>query len=411
MQLLLLTSSGLFAQVGIGTVEPDASSLLDIVSDSKGFLMPRLTTVQRDAIEEAATGLMIYNSTLNDGQINIGTPLIPKWLGIKGQEGPSPTILSVSKGDDTATSSLLPVLVNGMTLSPPTGAYLISFNGEIASVQNFDTSVGALDVVAIYNQAKTYPGGVAHTLVFGNGEILTPGVYDVTGAPSVAGVLTLDGGGDPNALFIIRGTGAFTTGSGADIILTNGTVPCNVFWLSEGAMSTGANTKIKGTLIANNAAIALGANTKITGSLFSTIGAITMGADSVLSACPSSSLINYYSLNSFAIFTASGGISSCPTCYVTGNVGTALGAATDFPHLTGSIFYPGVTPIINSSTYSLYKNEVEILDSSRTIKSSTQVILQAKVDVTEGDEIQVRWRVSGGEGILHHRILYLIRSN
>jgi hypothetical protein len=47
--------------------------------------MPRLSTAQRDAILLPATGLMIYNYTLNDGQLNIGTPSVPNWVGLKGK--------------------------------------------------------------------------------------------------------------------------------------------------------------------------------------------------------------------------------------------------------------------------------------------------------------------------------------
>src|SRR5690606_37648456 len=49
--------------VGIGTTSPDASSLLSINSTAKGFLPPRMTTTQRDAIASPATGLQIYNTT------------------------------------------------------------------------------------------------------------------------------------------------------------------------------------------------------------------------------------------------------------------------------------------------------------------------------------------------------------
>jgi hypothetical protein len=35
---------------GIGTLTPDASSLLDITSTTKGILIPRMTKAQRDAI-------------------------------------------------------------------------------------------------------------------------------------------------------------------------------------------------------------------------------------------------------------------------------------------------------------------------------------------------------------------------
>lgn len=40
---------------------PDASALLDVKSTNKGFLPPRLTTLQRDAINNPAQGLIIYN--------------------------------------------------------------------------------------------------------------------------------------------------------------------------------------------------------------------------------------------------------------------------------------------------------------------------------------------------------------
>tara|TARA_B110000305_G_C19353372_1_gene595462 strand:- start:669 stop:1169 length:501 start_codon:yes stop_codon:yes gene_type:complete len=50
------------AQVGIGTTTPDASSVLDITSTTKGLLIPRMTVADRDAISPAATGLMVYQT-------------------------------------------------------------------------------------------------------------------------------------------------------------------------------------------------------------------------------------------------------------------------------------------------------------------------------------------------------------
>ena len=48
-------------KVGIGTDNPDMSATLEVYSSSTGFLPPRLTTEQRDAIENPAIGLMIFN--------------------------------------------------------------------------------------------------------------------------------------------------------------------------------------------------------------------------------------------------------------------------------------------------------------------------------------------------------------
>ena len=49
------------AQVGINTdgSSPDNSAILDIKSSLKGVLIPRVTQVQRTAIQGPATGLMV----------------------------------------------------------------------------------------------------------------------------------------------------------------------------------------------------------------------------------------------------------------------------------------------------------------------------------------------------------------
>lgn len=61
------------AQVGIGTTNPDDSAMLDIASTTKGFLPPRMTTVQRDAITTPASGLLIFNNTTNQLNYYNGT--------------------------------------------------------------------------------------------------------------------------------------------------------------------------------------------------------------------------------------------------------------------------------------------------------------------------------------------------
>lgn len=60
----MLITTNVFAQVGIGTVTPDASSILDISSTSQGLLTPRMTTTQRTAILTPADGLIVYDTEL-----------------------------------------------------------------------------------------------------------------------------------------------------------------------------------------------------------------------------------------------------------------------------------------------------------------------------------------------------------
>ena len=71
--LLLLATTQLQAQVGIGTSTPAASAKLEISSTTQGFLPPRMTTAQRDAISSPATGLTIYNTTLKSVEVYNGT--------------------------------------------------------------------------------------------------------------------------------------------------------------------------------------------------------------------------------------------------------------------------------------------------------------------------------------------------
>ena len=53
--------------VGIGTSNPDASSKLDVSSNTQGFLMPRMTLSQRDLIASPATGLLVFQTDNTPG--------------------------------------------------------------------------------------------------------------------------------------------------------------------------------------------------------------------------------------------------------------------------------------------------------------------------------------------------------
>ncbi|RDB06285.1 hypothetical protein DVG78_08450 [Runella aurantiaca] len=48
--------------VGIGTTKPDPSAILDLNSNTKGLLLPRMNQAQRDAIKNPAAGLVIFQT-------------------------------------------------------------------------------------------------------------------------------------------------------------------------------------------------------------------------------------------------------------------------------------------------------------------------------------------------------------
>ncbi len=61
-ELLRIKGNG---SVGIGTSSPNASALLDVSSTTKGVLIPRMTTTQRNAIVTPQTGLLVFDITTN----------------------------------------------------------------------------------------------------------------------------------------------------------------------------------------------------------------------------------------------------------------------------------------------------------------------------------------------------------
>jgi hypothetical protein len=223
------------------------------------------------------------------------------------------------------------------------GAITGSYNGTTYNSSSL-TVQARIDLLRVYihlddifvTQAST------HTPAFGSGETITPGVYSIGGAGSIVGALTLDGGGDPNAVFIMKFEGAFTVEAASTITLTNGTQVGNVFWIAQGAISVGTSSIIKGTLFAHPGAVTLGAGSTIEGRLLTSEGAITVEAGGVadmpgpstipiscLDGCTSAA-VDLRSLKDFAFFTSLGAVANAATSGIVGDIGTNGGAIGGF---------------------------------------------------------------------------------
>jgi len=82
--LAFATTLSVTAQVGIGTATPDASSALEISSTTQGFLLPRMTAAQQNAIAAPAQGLMVYCTncgTNGEAQLYNGA----SWVNLLGE--------------------------------------------------------------------------------------------------------------------------------------------------------------------------------------------------------------------------------------------------------------------------------------------------------------------------------------
>ena len=78
----VLVTASTFAQVGIGTNTPDASSILDITSTTGGLLTPRMTAAQRDAIATPSQGLIIFCTDCASGEGELQISLSSVWKNL-----------------------------------------------------------------------------------------------------------------------------------------------------------------------------------------------------------------------------------------------------------------------------------------------------------------------------------------
>jgi len=94
----------------------------------------------------------------------------------------------------------------------------------------------------------------------------------------MTGNLTLDGGGNPQSIFIFQiGTTLTTTLNGSvagNVILINGASPCNIYW-AEGVAATLGGATFYGNVLASTGAITINATT-FTGRAIANTTAVTI---------------------------------------------------------------------------------------------------------------------------------------
>jgi len=146
----------------------------------------------------------------------------------------------------------------------------------VMNTANIASGQCATDLLIAYNQLNNTTATSFPAPLLGNGQILVAGVYSISAAATLNGVLILDANNISNAVFIFQIQGPLSTNVNSKIKLINGALACNVFWKVEGLVSMAAGTSMKGTVIANNAAIEMNTGDTLEGRALSTAGAISV---------------------------------------------------------------------------------------------------------------------------------------
>jgi Ice-binding-like/Bacterial Ig-like domain len=203
-----------------------------------------------------------------------------------GRAAPFGVLAGASIGN-TATGPI--TIVRGdMGVFAATGAVTGFPPGLVRGTQyaSGDTAVvdAHTDLLAAYTAAANRPSNfpLAPDLL---GLTLMPGVHTSAVAVANTGTVTLDGGGQPNAVFIFQIGAAFSAAASSHVVLINGTQAKNVFWQVNGAGAVGATSDFAGTMM-TAAAIGVGANSLFNGRALAETGAITTNSNQFYSGPP-----------------------------------------------------------------------------------------------------------------------------
>ncbi|MFZ1306326.1 MAG: hypothetical protein WAR80_10815, partial [Ferruginibacter sp.] len=135
---------------------PDPSALLDVTSNAKGILIPRMNTATVLSISNPAKGLLVYDTAQNLLMVNMGTPALPNWQTIAYNSGWN---LTGNAGTNTATHFLGTTdpssvnfrmnnkrsgLIDSVTLNTALGYRAL----ELSSAGTFNTAFGFKSLLA-----------------------------------------------------------------------------------------------------------------------------------------------------------------------------------------------------------------------------------------------------------------------
>ena len=115
---------------------------------------------------------------------------------------------------------------------------------------------------------------------------LAPGLYKSTSTLGITGTLTLDGGGNANAIWIFQVASSLTTMSNSSIVLAGSASSHNIFWQVGSSATLGTNSTFNGSILALTD-ITLTTGATLNGRALARNGAVTLDTNMVnVPACP-----------------------------------------------------------------------------------------------------------------------------
>jgi hypothetical protein len=141
-------------------------------------------------------------------------------------------------------------------------------------------------------------------------------------------VLTLDGHGNPNSVFVFQAGSTLTTATASQVKLINGAKSCNVFWQVGSSATLGTGSTIRGTILALTS-ITVTTGVTVDGRVLARNGAVTLDTNTItkpgcavtpipLGAADSFGVLAGSAITNTGPTTLNGDIGSHPTPTITG---------------------------------------------------------------------------------------------
>jgi hypothetical protein len=154
---------------------------------------------------------------------------------------------------------------------------------SITGVQHLADAValnGQNDLTTAYNTLQGLPCPPANAIVGDlGGTTMAAGVYCTAIGIGITGVLTLDGGGDPNANFVFQAGSSIVTAG--NVVLINGAQAKNVYWVAGSSVTLGTGSQWQGNILALSS-ITLVDNATLLGRALARNGSVSLGNNNVI---------------------------------------------------------------------------------------------------------------------------------